>query len=41
MTRFDLDPRVSAIAAIEFVFAFLLVALADKKLRSSGVMRDL
>jgi putative spermidine/putrescine transport system permease protein len=41
MTRFDLDPRVSAIAAIEFVFAFLLVAFADKKLRSSGVMRDL
>jgi len=41
MTRFDLDPRVSAVAAMEFVFAFLLVALLDGKLRSSGIMRDL
>ncbi len=41
MTRFDLDPRVSAIAALEFVFAFMLVALVDRKLRSSGVMKDI
>jgi len=41
MTRFDLDPRVSAVAAIEFVFAFALVALFDSKLRSSGVMKDI
>lgn len=41
MTRFDLDPRVSAVAALEFTFALLLVALADKKLRSSGIMSDL
>lgn len=41
MTRFDLDPRVSAIAALEFAFALLLVALADKKLRKSGVLREL
>jgi putative spermidine/putrescine transport system permease protein len=41
MTRFDLDPRVSAIAAMEFIFALVLVALVDGKLRSSGVMRDL
>ncbi len=41
MTRFDLDPRVSAIAALEFVFAFVLVALVDSKLRSSGVMKEI
>jgi putative spermidine/putrescine transport system permease protein len=41
MTRFDLDPRVSAIAAIEFLFALLLVAVADKKLRATGLVRDL
>lgn len=41
MTRFDLDPRVSAIAAMEFVFALVLVGIMDKKLRSSGIMRDL
>jgi putative spermidine/putrescine transport system permease protein len=41
MTRFDLDPRVSAIAAMEFVFALILVALVDSRLRSSGVMSDL
>jgi putative spermidine/putrescine transport system permease protein len=41
MTRFDLDPRVSAIAALEFVFAFVLVALVDSKIRSSGIMKDI
>ena len=41
MTRFDLDPRVAAIAALEFMFAILLVALADGKLRKSGLMKDL
>jgi putative spermidine/putrescine transport system permease protein len=41
MTRFDLDPRVSAIAAIEFVLAFILVALVDSKIRSSGIMKDI
>jgi putative spermidine/putrescine transport system permease protein len=41
MTRFDLDPRVAAIAALEFMFAFALVALADGKLRKSGLMKDL
>jgi putative spermidine/putrescine transport system permease protein len=41
MTRFDLDPRVAAIASLEFIFALLLVALADSKLRKSGLMKDL
>ena len=41
MTRFDLDPRVSAIASLEFLFAFLLVGLVGQKLRSSGLVRDL
>ncbi len=41
MTRFDLDPRVAAIAALEFMFAIALVALADGKLRKSGLMKDL
>lgn len=41
MTRFDLDPRVAAIAALEFLFAFVLVALVDGKLRKSGLMKDL
>jgi putative spermidine/putrescine transport system permease protein len=41
MTRFDLDPRVAAIAALEFMFAIVLVALADGKLRKSGLMKDL
>ncbi len=41
MTRFDLDPRVSAIAAIEFAFAFLAIALVDSKIRSNGLMKDL
>jgi putative spermidine/putrescine transport system permease protein len=41
MTRFDLDPRVAAIAALEFVFALVLVALASGRLRKGGLMRDL
>jgi putative spermidine/putrescine transport system permease protein len=41
MTRFDLDPRVAAIAALEFIFAIALVAIADGKLRKSGLMKDL
>jgi len=41
MTRFDLDPRVSAIAAIEFMFALIAVGLFHGKLRSSGLMKDL
>jgi len=41
MTPFDLDPRVSAIAAIEFALALFLVALVDGQLRSSGVMKDI
>ncbi len=41
MTRFDLDPRVAAIASLEFLFALILVALADGKLRKSGLMKDL
>lgn len=41
MTRFDLDPRVSAIAALEFVFALAVVSLGYKQLNRSGVMRDL
>jgi putative spermidine/putrescine transport system permease protein len=41
MTRFDLDPRVAAIAALEFVFALVLVALAGGQLRKGGLMRDL
>ncbi len=41
MTRFDLDPRVAAIAALEFVFALVLVALASGQLRKGGLMRDL
>jgi putative spermidine/putrescine transport system permease protein len=41
MTRFDLDPRVAAIAALEFMFAIVLVALADGKLRKTGLMKDL
>jgi putative spermidine/putrescine transport system permease protein len=41
MTRFDLDPRVSAVASIEFVLAFVLVALVGGRLRSSGVVNDL
>jgi putative spermidine/putrescine transport system permease protein len=41
MTRFDLDPRVSAIAALEFLAAFVLVALVDNKIRSSNIMKDM
>lgn len=41
MMRFNLDPRVSAIASLEFLFAFLLVALVGRKLRSSGIVQDL
>jgi putative spermidine/putrescine transport system permease protein len=41
LTRFSIDPRVSAIAALEFLMALLLVTLAYKKLGSSGVMRNL
>jgi len=41
MTRFNLDPRVAAIAAIEFVFAFILVAVLDRSLQSSGLIKEL
>jgi putative spermidine/putrescine transport system permease protein len=41
MTRFDLDPRVAAIAALEFLFALMLVGLASGQLRKGGLMRDL
>lgn len=41
MTRFDLDPRVSAIASIEFVFAFIVLAIVAGKLRSSGLVSNL
>jgi len=41
MMRFSLDPRVSAIASLEFLFAFLLVGLLGRKLRSRGFVQDL
>jgi putative spermidine/putrescine transport system permease protein len=41
MMRFNLDPRVSAIASLEFLFALLLVALVGRKLRSRGLVQDL
>ena len=41
MTRFNLDPVVAAIASLEFMFAFLLVALIGRTLRSTGLMDDL
>jgi putative spermidine/putrescine transport system permease protein len=41
MTRFDLDPRVAAIAAIEFVAALLLVIALSGNLRRSGLLKDI
>jgi putative spermidine/putrescine transport system permease protein len=40
MTRFDLDPRVAAVAAMEFVAALLVVAFASGKLSKNG-LKDL
>jgi putative spermidine/putrescine transport system permease protein len=40
MTRFDLDPRVAAVAAIEFIAALIVVALVSGKLSKNG-LKDL
>ena len=41
MTRFDLDPRVSAIAALEFLFALAVVSLGFRHIINSGMLREL
>ena len=40
MTRFDLDPRVAAVASLEFVAALVVVALISGKLSRNG-LKDL
>ena len=41
LMRFDLDPVVSAVAAIQFVFTFVIILLIGSKLGSKGLVGEL
>jgi putative spermidine/putrescine transport system permease protein len=41
LMRFDLDPVVSAVAAIQFVFTFVIILIIGRKLGSKGLVGEL